>query len=94
MEPLFWWLMRSKRHQPHAYVCPALMTISILVYRARGKKAYWSICKYASDGRITQPSRALHGHAEINCLFPRKMILMECDFWNSRFGLKLRSKSA
>ena len=85
--PDLWWL------RPHglrcAYVCPLLMTLSIWLYRLCGKPARWRLCRYG-DGSAC--ARALLGCGEIHCLFPRWLILRECDFWNSRPGLRLRCR--
>jgi hypothetical protein len=102
--PLFWWLrQRHYSNQPHAYVCPLLMTISAILWCLRGKRARWSaarwgICRdrdggedFEVEGWIT-PARIVIGHCEAPCLFPRRLIEAECDFWNSRIGLRLRSR--
>jgi hypothetical protein len=79
--PDFWWILSLKK-QPHAYVCPLLMTISSWLYRLRGKPAYWE---------ASTPARIYHGHMEISCLFPRWLVSAECNFWNGRIGLRIRS---
>jgi hypothetical protein len=84
-----WWL--CPRGRRHAYTCPLLMTLSMWLYRLRAKRARWKMCYY-SDGSAC--ARALIGHAEIHCLFPRWLVLAECDFWNSRPGLRIRSRGA
>jgi hypothetical protein len=83
----FWWL-RPKGLR-HAYVCPLLMTLSAWGYRLRGKNARWVRCDY-SDG--SSCARVCYGHGEIHCLFPRWMVLKECDFWNSRWGCNIRCR--
>lgn len=102
--PLFWWL-RQRRYdnQPHAYVCPLLMTLSAIIHRLRGKRAHWYPARWGtyqdSDGgedfEVTgwiSPARVVIGHCEADCLFPRRLVEAECDFWNSRIGLRLRSR--
>lgn len=98
--PLFWWVrQRSYDNQPHAYVCPLLMTLSALIHRLRGKPAHWYAAHwgvYRDEGEdVTgwiSPARVVIGHCEADCLFPRRLIEWECAFWNSRIGLRLRSR--
>ena len=93
--PLFWWLrQRQYDNQPHAYVCPLLMTISALIHRLRGKHAYWRPARpdTTGDEEWLTLARVVIGHCEARCLFPRWLIEAECDFWNSRIGLRLRSR--
>jgi hypothetical protein len=87
--PDLWWA--RPRGRRCAYVCPLLMTLSIWRYRLRGKRARWAMCRY-SDGSAC--ARALLGRGEIDCLFPRWLIEAECDFWNSRPGLRLRARGS
>jgi len=96
--PLFWWLRRrAYNNQPHAYVCPFLMTVSAIIWRLRGKAAYWTAAywgQYWDEGEIVMgwvsPARVVIGHCEARCLFSRQLIETECGFWNSRIGLRLR----
>ena len=86
-----WWLIERRPRQPHAYVCQALMTLSMWILRLRGRRAYWGAARASEDGtQWVSPARVYVGHAEIACLFSRKAILRECAFWNSRWGLRLR----
>jgi len=99
--PLFWWLQPSRyQNQPHAYVCPLLMTLSALLWRVRGKHAVWSAATWGqyTDRDIDEPTpgwispaRVVIGHCEADCLFPRRLIEKECDFWNGRIGVRIRS---
>lgn len=89
--PVFWWLFK-RYHQRHAYVCPFLMSLSVLAYRLRFQRAYWKPCRYLPGGEILEPARVIYGRAEILCVFPHWLIRAECNFWNSRLGLVLRSK--
>lgn len=98
--PLFWWLRRrSYNNQPDAYVCPLLITLSALIWRLRGKPARWIAAhwgRYWDEGELVtgwiSPARVVIGHCEASCLFPRWLIEAECDFWNSRIGVWLRSR--
>lgn len=86
--PDLWWL--KPRGRRCAYVCPLLMTLSMWICRARGRSARWWLCRY-SDGSAC--ARALlRDSGEIGCFFPHGLIERECDFWNSRPGLRIRSR--
>jgi len=91
--PDLWWL--CPRGRRHAYTCPLLMTLSMWLYRLRGRRAAWVFCRY-SDGEACARALIDHGsfRAEFRCLFPTWLILAECDFRNSRPGLRIRSRGA
>ena len=88
--PLFWWLM-PKHAQPHRYVCPLLMTLTIILRRLTLRPARWKAATLSDAGRYVSCALVVGRGAEVSCLFPRWLILKECDFWNSRRGADLRS---
>lgn len=89
--PDFWWVTAPRfgpNWHPQAYVCPLLMTLSCWLYRLRGKDAHWSDGRKDENGEWVTIARVLIGHGEAQCLFPRWMILVECEFRN--FGVSRR----
>jgi hypothetical protein len=84
----FWWVWQAD--QPHGYVCPLLMTISLWVHRWHGRPATWLSAIRLADGTFLESARVFHGNTEASCVFPRRMTNIECRFWNSRVGLWLR----
>lgn len=78
-----------------SYVCPSLMTVTAVAYALRGYEPYWipvtapteggrnpsSVCyriyKPTDDGRY--PS---HG-VSLSCIFPRWMVMAECNIRNA-----------
>lgn len=70
------------------------MTLSAWLYRARGKDAHWSRGGQNAAGEWTTAAMLMIGHAEQACLFPRWMILAECNFWDGPAGLAWRSRLA
>ena len=62
------------------YVCPILATVSLWLWRLRGKSAHW----YQGNGSAGVYFDAGRSKWEARCLFPRKLIHAECDFWNRR----------
>lgn len=82
--PDLWWI-QGQHWAPQAYTCPLLMTFSMWLMRLCGKPARWAI----SAGN---PARVITGDREIGCVFPRRMIIAECDFWNRRRGGTWRSR--
>ena len=91
--PVFWWLRRKRYdNQPHAYVCPLIKSLTILWLRIRGVRADWHSATRADDGRWISPARVIRGNCEITIRVPRRLIMAECNFWNSRLGIRLRSR--
>ena len=96
--PLWWWVRhwRYDSAMPYAYVCPFLATLAVIWHRLRGKPAEWRAGRYGKSyedgeeiwGYIT-PARIIIGHCEASIPFPRQWIEAECDFWNSKRGIKL-----
>lgn len=84
-----WWV-RGQRVMPQAYTCPLLMTLTMWWMRLRGKDVYWRAAARADDDGWISPARVVVGSREIHCLFPRKMILWECAFWNTSVGGRMR----
>ena len=93
----FWWV-RNKQNMPHAYTAPLLMTISGWVWRIRGKDARWQPGQKWATRELADEdgfpwvttARVCIGYAEARCIFPRRMILLECAFWNSKLRYRLQ----
>jgi hypothetical protein len=90
--PDLWWFRLT---QPQAYVCPFLMTLTIWVERMKfWKKHKHPIAWYSATkndiGEWREPARVIRGNCEVGCIFPRKWVIAECNFWNSRLGMRLR----
>jgi hypothetical protein len=88
--PLFHWVPGLLELQPRArrYVCPFLVTLSIVALRLRGYRAGWYFCGETMRALCQKPgSRAM---SEVACRFPRWMIAGECAFWNWRLRLLCR----
>jgi hypothetical protein len=95
--PDLWWYGKNRKHpdwQPQHYVCPRLMTLSIWLYRLRGKDAHWQGVKRVegqdfpprdTDGSYATTAMVLIGNGEASCLFPHWMTSVECAYMN--FGL-------
>lgn len=68
------------------YVCPLLMTLSLWVWRLQGKSAHWY---QSSDFRGVYFDYG-KSRWETPCVFPKRLAIAECSFWNSRAGVWLR----
>lgn len=84
--PDFWFLRRGVCHT--RYVCPLLMVLSAWLYRLCGKRVVWTNGDPIMMTEITPKGKKW----EAPCLFPKALILLECRFWNSRIGLRIRSR--
>jgi len=71
---------------------PLIKSLTILWLRIRGVRADWHSATRADDGRWISPARVIRGNCEITIRVPRRLIMAECNFWNSRFGVRLRSR--
>lgn len=65
----------------NSYTCPLLMFFQSLVK----PKQFW---RYGSDGWVLM---ALD-NVRASCIFPRWLIGLEVALWNSKIGIKLRSR--
>lgn len=86
--PLFWWLM-SRHSQPHRYVCPLVMTLSILWYRwAKRKDVGWYPATKGQSGKWRGLAGAVEVFPASGCAIslrsalPLWCIKAECWVWN------------
>lgn len=96
--PDLWWVGKRRDRpdwMPHAYVCPLLVTLSMWLYRLRGKNARWYAGRRGEapagppyDTEWISSARMCIGNWEARILFPRWMILVECHYRN--WGLSRR----
>ena len=64
----------------HRYVCPLLMVAQGIIKRQR-----W---RYGCNGWSLMQSK----YAAASCMWPRWVVEVECKFWNSTMGIKLRAR--
>ncbi len=89
-----WWWVKNSEGMPHRYVCPFLITLSIKLQRIKGKDVFWRAATKNEAGEWLSPATAVTktgvSWGESSGKIPQKWAHRECDFWNSRIGVRLR----
>lgn len=89
-----WWWVKNSEGMPHRYVCPFLVTLSVKKQRMRGKDVFWSAATKNEAGDWLSPATAVTktgvSWGESVGKISDRLSEMECNFWNSAVGTRLR----